>query len=733
MESNFIEPNKININKINNIVKVIFEKIIPFILVFIYIIRIMCYDSNIETYVGLSSSPLGKIETIFSLISIFLQYVAITLVLISSFIKEKYMDWYVRLFTIPIFIFNLIMLDANMILLVEEENKILRISLIIESILGIIIAIYKIYNYLIDKEKFQIDFKKVIKFISVFLLLLIPALPPYFIQFMFGLGNPTIIVKDISFAHRIFLYIGLMVPVILYFLLRNKDENTIKYVLIYISITTLVGFLINYNYKNIFKPWTWPFHLCNTAMFIIPLCLIFKLKKLFYFTYFINVLGAFLAMVMPNYNDTTNIFSMRIFNFWYNHWIAFFMPLLIVALKVFARPKIKEFVYSMTGFFIYFVIALMMNVVFTSIDKSNPSLNIGSVDYFFINSDFIAEKLGTWAQKLFNLVTIINIGNLEFEFHPIYQLLFFSVYIILGLMMWFIYSEFFILADEHYVLHTRLKEIKIKEKMKKEIFNNNSSVRGDIMTDNIILQLDDFSKIYGTSNRYAVSHASFTVNGGEIFGFLGPNGAGKSTIIKSIVGIQTITSGKINVCGYDVSINPVESKYNIGYVPDHYALYEKLTGREYVNYIADIYDVSDIDRNERIENFIKIFELEKQIDNKIKTYSHGMKQKITIMAALVHEPKVWILDEPLTGLDPNSIYQVKECMKQHAEKGNIVFFSSHLIDIVEKLCDRIAIIKQGKIVCVKTLKEIEEMYDVNGNQLTLEEFYMQTISENSEN
>ena len=165
------------------------------------------------------------------------------------------------------------------------------------------------------------------------------------------------------------------------------------------------------------------------------------------------------------------------------------------------------------------------------------------------------------------------------------------------------------------------------------------------------------------------------------------------------------------------------AKRQIGFVPDHYALYENLTGREYINYIADIYEVSQEERNQRIEKYVKLFELDNKIDNKIETYSHGMKQKITIMAALVHNPKVWILDEPLTGLDPNSIYQVKECMKQHASEGNIVFFSSHIIDIVEKLCKRIAIIKKGHIQCVKTVQEIEE------SGKTLEEFYLETIED----
>ena len=220
---------------------------------------------------------------------------------------------------------------------------------------------------------------------------------------------------------------------------------------------------------------------------------------------------------------------------------------------------------------------------------------------------------------------------------------------------------------------------------------------------------------------YAVKDANLEITGGEIFGFLGPNGAGKSTIIKSVVGIQSITSGKIEVCGYDVAKQSVGAKMQTGFVPDHYALYENLTGREYVNYIADLYAVTKEDRDARIEEFVERFNLRHAFDNPIKTYSHGMKQKITIMSALVHAPKLWILDEPLTGLDPESIFQVKEAMKKHAEDGNIVFFSSHIIDVVERLCDKIAIIKKGNVLCTRTIKELEE------NGIALEDYYMEMI------
>ena len=198
--------------------------------------------------------------------------------------------------------------------------------------------------------------------------------------------------------------------------------------------------------------------------------------------------------------------------------------------------------------------------------------------------------------------------------------------------------------------------------------------------------------------------------------------------IKTIIfkGNVFVEGGKIYINGVDLKENPVEAKMQIGFVPDHYALYENLTGREYINYIADLYNVARKDRDERIAEYVKRFRLETAIDNPMKTYSHGMKQKITVMSALVHNPKIWILDEPLTGLDPESIFQVKECMKEHASRGNIVFFSSHIIDVVENICDRIAIIRRGQILCTKTIAEIRE------SGIPLEQFYMGMIDGNTQ-
>lgn len=690
--------------------KLIFERILPILLILVLITRVFSYNNDIYNYVGLESSPYSVGITLITLLAIWFQLSATLVVGCRPFFNIKSIRFITRFIVPIVYIINLLYINSSTVLLtgILAFNTFKNL-LLVECVLGLIIWCY---YFIIDlKEKSSV--KSILIMLGVWLLLLIPTMPTYFLQFTFGLANPLIKVIDISLAHRIFLYIGIIVPVVMYFLLRDKDEIIRRFVLIYVSCGVLIGFMVGYDFASLKEPWGWPIHLCNTALFIIPICLIFRLKKLFYFTYFINVLGALLAMLMPNYDSATNLFDPGLVRFWYNHWVAFFMPLLIVALKIFKRPKLKEFYYSMCGFLVYFLFALVCNVLFTAMGHD--------VDYFFINSDFIADKLGKWAEHLFEFSVSLNVGGYHLVFRPLYQILFFIVYILLGFAEWFVYAEFFRIADKHYDLHVRLK---INKQLKLEYLEKLSSEQKEEMMNNnneIKLELKHFSKKYGTNKHYSVKDASFEVFGGEIFGFLGPNGAGKSTIIKSVVGIQPLSEGAIEVCGYNISQEPTKAKYNIGYVPDHYALYEKLTGREYINYIADIFDVTEEERNERLNKYIKIFQLEHAIDSKIATYSHGMKQKITIMAALVHNPKVWILDEPLTGLDPNSIFQVKECMRIHAAEGNIVFFSSHLIDIVEKLCQRIAIIRKGEILCVKTLEEIE------ATGLTLEEFYMQTI------
>ena len=241
-----------------------------------------------------------------------------------------------------------------------------------------------------------------------------------------------------------------------------------------------------------------------------------------------------------------------------------------------------------------------------------------------------------------------------------------------------------------------------------------------------MLEIKNLSKKYGNSPVKAVDNLSLKLKKGEVFGFLGPNGAGKSTTIKSIVGILPFEDGDVLINGVSIKKEPLKAKMNIGYVPDNHAVFERLTGREYVNHMANLYNVSVEDMQARCNKYLKIFKLENAFDQQIKSYSHGMKQKISVIAALVHNPKLWVLDEPLTGLDPQSAYQLKLAMKKHAEEGNTVFFSSHILDVVENLCDRCCIIKKGVLQGVYDHKEMK-----NKNE-SLEELFMQVIYDGDE-
>lgn len=704
--------------------KVIFKYVLPLLLTAVFIVRLFGYRSVIDYYIGLDTSLLkNKLLTLITLISIWCNYAAILFVILRAFYNVKLLRTIVKFFVPTTFLVNLILIKPTVILFQGEfKFTLLLVLLIIEILLGIGLSVY----FWIKDCKEKLSVKHIFATLGILLLLLIPIMPGYFLQFAYGDVKANLIVLDFSFIHRVFLYGSVVIPIILYFVLRKKPKELTEFILLYISLAALIVFLVDYDYTKLLSPWDWPFHLCNTALFIIPLCIIFKAKNFFYFAYFINVVGALIAMLMPNYADAVDIFSKRIVIFWSNHYIAFFMPMLLVMLDIFKRPKLKQFGFAMIWFLAYFALVLTLNVVFPPyLATYHPELD-KEIDFFFLNGNHIVLDVLSdvaFVRKLYDITLSFEFKEMVFSFRPVYQGIFFVVYVGIAAGVWFVYEEIYRVVDRITGLIDRLKKIRLDEFALQSSLNGRSLELPMNESAGIKYELIHFSKKYGNNKHYSVEDANLEVFGGEIFGFLGPNGAGKSTIIKSTVGIQPMSEGRIEICGYDVAKQPVHAKAQIGYVPDHYALYEKLTGREYINYIADIYGVSKEDRDERLEKHIKLFELEGKIDNKIETYSHGMKQKITIMAALVHNPKVWILDEPLTGLDPNSIFQVKECMRQHAQEGNIVFFSSHIIDIVEKLCERIAIIKKGHILCVKTVKEIEE------SGMSLEEFYLNAISD----
>ena len=221
-----------------------------------------------------------------------------------------------------------------------------------------------------------------------------------------------------------------------------------------------------------------------------------------------------------------------------------------------------------------------------------------------------------------------------------------------------------------------------------------------------MIEVKNFSKIYD-NGKIAVDDISFDIRDGEIFGFLGPNGAGKSSTIKAIVGINSKTKGSIEINGLDLENSPIEYKKQFSYVPDNPELFDNYTGNEYINFLSDIYGIDEETRKERLAYYLEFFDLKDAMDDAIETYSHGMAQRLALIGALINDPEVLILDEPMVGLDAKSSYNLKQILRERTAEGKSVFFSTHVMAVAQELCDRLAIINKGKIIAEGSFDEIK--------------------------
>ena len=221
-----------------------------------------------------------------------------------------------------------------------------------------------------------------------------------------------------------------------------------------------------------------------------------------------------------------------------------------------------------------------------------------------------------------------------------------------------------------------------------------------------MIEIKNVSKSYNGTDL-ALDNVNFEVKDGEIFAFIGHNGAGKTTMIKSITGILSFDSGDILINNKSIKEEPLTCKLDMAYVPDNPDLYENMKAIDFINFICDMYNVPILTRKENITKYAQMFEIEDKLTNDISSFSHGMKQKVSLIAALSHNPKVLIMDEPFVGLDPKAVFDIKEIMRQMTKEGKTIFFSTHILDVAEKLCDRVAIIKKGKIVKIGKMKDIK--------------------------
>lgn len=238
-----------------------------------------------------------------------------------------------------------------------------------------------------------------------------------------------------------------------------------------------------------------------------------------------------------------------------------------------------------------------------------------------------------------------------------------------------------------------------------------------------MLKISGVSKSYGGQVK-AVDSLDLHVKPGEIFGFLGPNGAGKTTTIKMVVGILSPDQGSIEVAGINAGSKPIEAKRKIGYVPDEAQLWDKLTGLEYLNFVCDVYGVPGEKRESEAVRLLETFEMLHAVNDPIGSYSRGMRQKIAVIGSLMHHPALWLLDEPMVGLDPRSSFLLKELMRSHADQGGAVFFSTHVLEVAERLCDRVGIIHKGKLIAVNTVEEMKNLFAQEGDK-SLEEIFLE--------
>lgn len=683
-------------------------KVLSLVLAGIFFFRLFSYDYFVfQSANATAIIPNGILRRLYYLLRA-VTYAGILISILNPFFSNKYYRT-ISGYIVPIIaIINLAIIPLQGRAFLGNDSlwnlRVLQFALEEVVLLGIGILSFG----LIALEDFEFSKKDLLKTLGVLVAVLFVTMEPSFMSGIFGL--PRISAVDLTMTHRIYIYISFLVPLGLYFLFRKKPFEDRYLVTLTIALGAFMMYFGTFAFNSFLSLSSWPLHLCNTAIILMAIAFIFRSKTFFYFNYFINVLGAFCAIIMPN--TTGFAFSINAMHFWSNHWVAFFLPLLGVALGVFPRANFKMVLKALLVFSIYFLLMTVINSWFTNYDPN--------VNYFFLNDDFLAKKF-TFAIRLRNkYIWTWTYKDLKFILYPAYWLGIYIGFVILTFIIWFAYEAVFQVSDG-------LKELfYLKGEKKKALAQRQQELQLEAGGETNMIKVEHFTKRYGKSNRNAVEDLNLEIKKGEIFGFLGHNGAGKSTFIKSLVGIQSITSGKINVCGYDCATQALATKKLIGYVPDNHAIYERLTGREYVNYIADLYMVSKEDRVARLDRYAKMFDIVDALDRQIKGYSHGMKQKITVISALIHNPQVWVLDEPLTGLDPKSCYQIKECMKEHAKAGNIVFFSSHVIEVVENICDRIAIIRGGKLMLTSTIADLKK------KNIDLEHLFLEYVNATDE-
>lgn len=692
-------------------------RVLSVILFLLYLVRLFSPDDAIAKVFNIFlvdiQTPIDAIDTwlfspsmtAFIIILRWLGIVSIVFLVMIPFTEIKEMKFFGGVLGTIVGILNVVFFKEHLIALQNEVNYLTfkALQYTIENTIFLFFSFNVLLASIKNKEKIWPNRKNFQYYIFALIGALFFLMPQTLFYNFFG--NYGVVPKELNLSHLMLIVFPVVLMTIIYYSLRKKPQKYKDAIIIYMSIAAVFQY---FYIRRLGLP-ALPLHLCNTAVILLFFAVVFKIDQFFYFAYFANVVGAIAAIILPNY--TLDLFSFQVVHFTYNHLYALIIPILGVALHTFPRPKLSHMHKAIMVFVVYYIVVVFLNAWFN---------NYEPVDYFFAYSDFLTDMFNV-KRIQFDYIVKFDFRGLTFKFYWLFQLIYFFGFIFLMFASWYVYDSFYQMADQHARLRNRQRQIRRDKTRLAKLLAGRKASEPINPEGKDMIKISNFSKRYGHSEHYAVKNFSLEVQGGEIYGFLGHNGAGKSTTIKSIVGIQSITEGEIEVCGYSIKSQPLEAKLRIGYVSDNHAVYEKLTGREYIHYVANLYRVPNDKRDERLNTLLEKLALTDAIDQMIKSYSHGMRQKLVVIASLIHEPPVWILDEPLTGLDPTSSFQIKEIMKEHAGKGNIVFFSSHVIEVVEKICTKIAVITRGELTGVYN---IDVLRDKN---ISLEELYLEGV------
>ncbi len=696
-----------NIFKKSNIIKII--SFFFSILVVIYLLReknhnytnLELVNQNYPNYIN--NIGIAYLKT--------LVIAVIIILLIKPYFKDNRLDIISWFYPFVISILGAVFFkDIAKTYLNYKVDKIFFNPLGIIILIGIFsFSIYNFYLYLKNIKKYKLsDYLLSIFFFTLLFIFLLPLFVLRNYLFSLADGSNIILGLKLSFLIYAIILIGL------YFSISCKNKR--KIILLSMILVSLALFLNNTSFKMIFSFKNAPITISSILAVLYLYLFIKKRNKLFNILYFASF-TLFALIIFPtissdNLNDIIN-------NSYKAFWVLTTI-FLFVFFNIYKVPKGKEILSSFIAFSIYYAVIVFINSVFLNFDSG--------VDYLYLNSYRLENKMFFLKNtKRFNhdfiyyFLDYNGSGLIKFtlRFNHLFLILVYITIILLNLLSHLIVSFLYKVANNYYFIKDKIKKLKIDKVVLYE--NINDKIREEIKMATPSIEIKNFSKKYIKNDFYSVKNLNYTATSGKVVGIVGHNGAGKSTLIKSLVGIQNVTSGVIKVCGFNIYKNPTEAKYVLGYVSDNHALYEELTGREYITFVAKLYNVEKNILDERLKDLSEFFNIAKHIDREIRTYSHGMKQKISIISSLIHDPKVWVLDEPLTGLDPTSSYQLKQKIKEHAKKGNIVIFSSHIIEVVENLCDEIVIIKKGEMVLNDTMKNIKS------KNINLEQMYIDII------